>query len=178
MSKLAALAAARKRKEVAGGASAPTVASEITCPHDEQRSISVSLLDTLASSGEVQGAPQSRNSRLPLRQGNRIVNRIPEQEKPPTHVGAEQLPSRPGTQSLGWENLSAEPSPVDLRAKPSTFASIIVGEASIRRAATPSHRSQNVDLMSLFGPDLTEVYGFTDPSPDDAVLNAQSAAKG
>ena len=181
MSKLAALAAARKRKECA---SDNAVASEIACSQDEQRSVSVSLLDRLSSSGKVLGSPESRNTRLPLRKGGRIVNRIPERKNSPTRVGTVQLLTRPESQSVGWENLPVEPrdglssSRADLRAKPSTFATIIIGEADVQRASTLSHKWQNVDIMSLFGPDLTEVYGFTDPSPDDVVLNAQSAAKG
>src|SRR5204863_9677706 len=125
------------------------VASEIACSQDEQRSVSVSLLDRLSSSGKVLGSPESRNTRLPLRKGGRIVNRIPERKNSPTRVGTVQLLTRPESQSVGWENLSVEPrdslsSPLaDLRAKPSTFATIIIGAANPRRAATPSHQWQN-----------------------------------
>lgn len=45
--------------------------------------------------------------------------------------------------------------------------------------AEPSHLHSNcVDLLKIYGQTHAEPFDFTDPSPDDVVLNAQNTAKG
>ena len=74
--------------------------------------------------------------------------------------------------------VSTPPAP-EMRAPPSMFASAIVGNISGPTMAEPSHLHSNcVDLLKIYGQTHAEPFDFTDPSPDDVVLNAQNTAKG
>lgn len=71
------------------------------------------------------------------------------------------------------------PVAVDLKAPPSTFASVIVGDTTHIMTSEPSHLASNsIDVMKVYGQDLTEAFDFAAPSPDDVIQNAQSASKG
>ncbi|KAJ6160879.1 Translation elongation factor EF-1 subunit [Penicillium chermesinum] len=93
----------------------------------------------------------------------------PDKAEAPPVVGAEDSKDR----------APSEQAASDMRAPPSMFASAILGDFPGQTAAEPSHlHSNSVDLLQIYGQKPAEPYDFTDPSPDDVVLNAQNTAKG
>lgn len=184
VSKLAALAQARKKKESEKTASmdaAPTSqAEELVTP--DSRSPARSLAERLAA-----------NSRTPkpeggLRRFGKPVSPAPSpvQEQPVSKVKEPATPvelaSKPQSKSVEIETPEMpEPQPVEpvIRASPSMFASTIVGDTAGPTMAEPSHLdTTSVDLLKIYGQDHAEPFDFAGPSPDDVVLNAQNTAKG
>lgn len=183
VSKLAALAAARKKKE---GATPDT--STPSTPQPERSDV---------SSPDVQGAPRSLRERLaasgrstpkPSGSSGSSLGRLarPNQPSPPPvrkesfaepkEPAVPHMP--PSTSSTSHEVAQHHQSVPDIRASPSTFASTIVG-ISGPTIAEPSHVNSNgTDLLKIYGQDNAEPFDFAAPSPDDVVLNAQNTAKG
>ena len=186
-SKLAALAAARRKKE------------------QEKLVESESRLGTSAEA-ELEKAKKTERKSSPLSLEERLSTPVKQPQKPTGDVrGLESSSPLPGASPDSKEaqkgsNQSEHQGGVELkeystkanrgqkeqqtardniRAEPSTFAMIIVGEASRPTKTEPSRiGSQNVDLMQVYGQDLAEAFDFAGPSPDDVVLKAQSSAKG
>ncbi|EAW11307.1 putative translation elongation factor EF-1 subunit [Aspergillus clavatus NRRL 1] len=184
MSKLAALAAARKKKEGDKATPAPSTPAVVDTPEKppvESKLASLSLRERLAGSGKTQKPSDARQPLRTLGRGARLEKPVTE-KKPSPEPSKPQSPEVTEVQSakepLAHE-LEQEQPKVDIRAPPSTFASIIVGNATRSGSTKPSHlHSNTVDLMKIYGQDLTEPFDFAGPSPDDVVLNAQSSAKG
>lgn len=184
VSKLAALAAARKKESDnapspapgsdAGGEKAPT-------PSSESKGAPLSLRERLARSGKPQRSSESSPSPGTSGAEPRLGSPLPKQKASPEP----RRPSVPNEADAVKETPPGPASPpneepaVNIRAPPSTFASTIVGDAAGPSATELSHLHPNtLDLMAIYGQDLTEPFDFTGPSPDDVVLNAQSSAKG
>lgn len=167
-SKLAALAAARKRKQ----GEAKNVASSLPQGPDTktEADTAVSLLDRLSvKAKDTTGPPSIRN----------------EAEKKPSHS---RYPARKRSPSLTLEIPKTEelppPKPAapaiefpDLRAPPSIFASVLCG--------TSAHQPENqISDFTSFPLPYTNLPGFRDakpfanPSPDDIVLSAQAKGVG
>lgn len=182
MSKLAALAAARKKKEGEKTPSpAPTPEADSAQPSRSatpSKGAPLSLSERLARNGKPSKSSDSLQSPSPAkgsRLGSPASPKKPSPEPPKPSTVDEPRPSPPA--DTPTETKKEEPE-VNIMAPPSTFASTIVGDA-IRPKAEPSHLSSNtLDLIKIYGQDLTEPFDFTGPSPDDVVLNAQSSAKG
>ncbi|KAJ5105409.1 Translation elongation/initiation factor/Ribosomal beta-barrel [Penicillium alfredii] len=187
VSKLAALAAARKKKEGEKATSGPEVSStsqqerpETTPP--EPRGAPLSLRERLAASGKP-SKPSESNDRLRSLGKPGLSAPSPAQNQP--SPGPEK-PTGPSMSEL-TQPIVAEPKEtpedqqpaLDIRASPSTFASAIVGEAAAPTSAEPSHlHSNSVDLLGIYGQNHAEPFDFAGPSPDDVVINAQNTAKG
>ncbi|KAJ5993837.1 Translation elongation/initiation factor/Ribosomal beta-barrel [Penicillium sp. IBT 35674x] len=179
VSKLAALAAARKQKE-GNKTTSPPEATQAEQPEKTSTEQKVSLRDRLAASKSAKPAEGLGG----LRRLAKPVPATPPAQKPssPEPVkAASDVTSEPAEQIE--EAISAQTEPplpaVEIRASPSMFASAIVGNQSGPTRAEPSHiPSQNVDLLQIYGQDHTEPFDFAGPSPDDVVLNAQNTAKG
>ncbi|WEW58172.1 hypothetical protein PRK78_003640 [Emydomyces testavorans] len=181
MSKLAALAAARKKKEseknkVNGGATAIGPSPSLV---ETQRSTSISLLDRLVSNGKAKEGREARPSKFPLRKTDR--GSIPgPQGKQVTSLGEPrktlQKPDYPVPKSpVSHPEKEMTPS-IDIFAQPSSFATALVGDRTSRRPLC--YLSHNIDILKLYGQNLAKIFNFAEPSPDDVVVNAQSAAKG
>jgi elongation factor 1 alpha-like protein len=189
VSKLAALAAARKKKE---GDKAPTAAPAQPTENDktqssshEQKGASLSLRERLAGNGKPQ-KPEGTQSPRPLGKFSRLGSHSPQKKPSPepikqneeSQVDLANIPKE-GIEELPTNKEGKEQPTVNIRASPSTFASTIVGDVTRPKMTEPSPLYSNtLDLMKIYGQDLTEPFDFTDPSPDDVVLNAQSSAKG
>lgn len=193
VSKLAALAAARKKKEgdkattataAAPATTLPTKTDQAEVPSAERKgTTSLSLLERLSAPGK-QKPFECANGLRALGKGTRLgthaIRKEPSQEqakpsKGPTEL---QLEEQVAKEAANQDTEKEQPK-VNIRAEPSTFATIIVGEATRPTVTEPSHlHSHSVDLMQVYGQDLTEAFDFAGPSPDDVVLNAQSSAKG
>lgn len=175
VSKLAALAQARKKKE---GEKTATPPEPSAAPPREKSPTSPS---------ELRAAPRSLAERLaasksPKPEGS--LRRLGKAEPPPAPSGppAPSAPDSAATETSVEDELKDEPEPLPpttvLRASPSMFASTIVGEGG-PTMAEPSHlHSNSVDLLKIYGQDHAEPFDFAGPSPDDVVLNAQNTAKG
>ncbi|KAJ6095683.1 Translation elongation/initiation factor/Ribosomal beta-barrel [Penicillium sp. IBT 16267x] len=179
VSKLAALAAARKQKE-GNKASSPPEASQAEQPEKPSTEQKVSLRDRLAASKSAKPAEGLGG----LRRLAKPVPTPPQAQKPSS---PELVKAAPDVQSELTEQVeeatSVKLEPIlpaaEIRASPSMFASAILGNQSGPTRAEPSHiPSQNVDLLQIYGQDHTEPFDFAGPSPDDVVLNAQNTAKG
>lgn len=186
VSKLAALAQARKKKE-----------GEKTAAPSEPSS-SAPAEKPAATTSDVQAAPRSLAERLaagtksPKPEGSprRLEKAEPpalsplQKQSPPAPSGVSE-PSVPDSTAMEiniQDGLKDEPEPLApatvLRASPSMFASTIVGDG-VPTLAEPSHlHSNSVDLLKIYGQDHAEPFDFAGPSPDDVVLNAQNTAKG
>lgn len=160
MSKLAALAAKRRQKEnvqpvQVGGESQPTV-DDFASSLKALRLSSPALFKRKLS--DITGKDQFNTGTT---------------QKPPRHTPVTDSPEkRSPAATLYPQKEDAEFEPKDLKARPSPFASTILG------SATPTQPS-NLDFVveqSLLGSQL-HGFDFTVPSPDDVVLKAQ-AAKG
>ncbi|CDM34565.1 Yeast eukaryotic release factor [Penicillium roqueforti FM164] len=188
LSKLAALAAARKKKEAEKTPSPPETSTSST-PKPEQpktssldhSGVSRSLRDRLAASGR--STPKASEGPGSLRHvatpsSPHSISKQPDSENRRPSVSK-------ASESTQREVLEAKEEPVSqqtlptIRASPSTFASTIVGAATGPTAAEPSHlHSNSSDLLRIYGQDHAEPFDFAAPSPDDVVLNAQNTAKG
>lgn len=188
MSKLAALAAARKKKEGVKAAAAPSDTpstlrpekSEVSPP--EPRGTPLSLQERLAATSKSQ-TPSEPNGILRKQEKSGLSAPPPVPRKASPEPGKAPGPSipEPSDQTEDEPKEAPEPQPPapDMRASPSTFASTIVGEAAGPTMAEPSHlHSNSVDLLRIYGQDHAEPFDFAGPSPDDVVLNAQNIAKG
>jgi elongation factor 1 alpha-like protein len=187
MSKLAALAAARKKREGEKEAPPPPPAAageESEASSIETKSTPLSLRERLAGNGKPQKAAEGASSLRSLGKSSRPRSL---QKKP-----SSPEPIKPDSQPKEKEEdqITKQHSPTgdeehtfstvnNIRAPPSTFASIIVGDTTRPTMTEPSHlQSNTVDLIKIYGQDLTEPFDFAGPSPDDVVINAQNSAKG
>lgn len=189
VSKLAALAAARKKKEGdKASTAAPAQNAEVNktpVPSTEQKGASLSLRERLAGNGKIP-KPEGAQSPRPLGKLSHPGSHSPQKKPSPELVkqnGASQVNSANVQQELTAGPLvkkeEKEQPTVNIRASPSTFASTIVGDVTRPKLTEPSPLfSTSLDLMEIYGQNLTEPFDFTGPSPDDVVLNAQSSAKG
>ncbi|EGD86781.2 translation elongation factor Tu [Trichophyton rubrum MR1459] len=175
MSKLAALAAARKKKEAerqkaqeqgeAGGSA-------------EETNKPLSLRDRLAGGGKSRTpTPSSSRSLTPLRG----LSRSPKNEQSQAigegaNIG-QQLASKATQQEHDRKEADISKSEEKLAAGPSEFAAIIIGEKNELGEPASSVSPRAYNLFDFVVQDLTEVYNFAEPSPDDVVINAQNAAK-
>jgi elongation factor 1 alpha-like protein len=180
VSKLAALAAARKKKE---GEKAPAPAGTPDAPSpkpshapSQDTQAPLSLRERLAASGKsIQKPPEGSGLRRLGKSSSSSSSSSPAPREPQSEVKSPEPLPEP-------VELKAEPEPEpkevapNIRASPSTFASTIVGAAG-PTTAEPSHLHSSADLLKLYGQDA-EPFDFAAPSPDDVVLNAQSTAKG
>ncbi|KAE8354485.1 hypothetical protein BDV28DRAFT_130777 [Aspergillus coremiiformis] len=189
VSKLAALAAARKKKE---GDKASTAAPAQRAEADkrqtlstEQKGTSLSLRERLAGNGKPQKTESAPSSR-PLGKLSRLGSHSPQKKPSPEPIKPNGISQVKPTDTLNKNAVGPmindegkkEPT-VNIRASPSTFASTIVGDVTRPKMTEPSPLySNSLDLMKIYGQDLTEPFDFTGPSPDDVVLNAQNSAKG
>jgi elongation factor 1 alpha-like protein len=187
VSKLAALAAARKKKETDKAASgAPTTPGEPGTPDRtptvESKLASLSLRERLAGNGKAQKPSESGQLPRTLRRGTPSESPLAQKKLSPEPSKAkspEMIPGEPTTRKPCAGEEETERPKASIRAPPSTFASTIVGANTRPQITEPSHLySSTVDLMQIYGQDLTEPFDFAGPSPDDVVLNAQSSAKG
>jgi elongation factor 1 alpha-like protein len=184
MSKLAALAAARKKKEgekkelektkLLGAENNASQAVSTT----EGRNSTLTLLERLSVNGKEQRGSEKadtflRKEALFTSRGNRGKIVIEKHNEVLGNCPKVEETCRPGQ---GEERTSKS---VDLRASPSTFARTIVGSATSHMHVELSHLSGRCfDVMEIYGQGLTEQFDFADYSPDDIVLKAQSSAKG
>ncbi|KAF7591812.1 Hsp70 suppressor, GTPase facilitates ribosomal subunit dissociation [Aspergillus hancockii] len=188
VSKLAALAAARKRKEgdkIPAAPAQPAENAKPQSPSNEQKGASLSLRERLAGNGKPQ-KPEGAQSPRPLGKLSRLGSHSP-QKKPSPEPTKQNGVSQVNAVNMPRESIAEPPiskegkeqPAINIRASPSTFASTIVGDVSRPKMIEPSPLYSNtLDLMKIYGQDLTEPFDFTAPSPDDVVLNAQSSAKG
>ncbi|KAJ5216161.1 HBS1-like protein [Penicillium cinerascens] len=188
VSKLAALAAQRKKKEGEKVAPTPDAPSKpqperSEAPSPEPQSIQLSLRERLAAS-KANKSPKPSETNGSLRRLGRsgLSAESPAQKQPsPESTNAEL--STPDQVKQTQDQPKDEPEPQqaapDMRASPSMFASAIVGDTAGPTMAQPSHlHSSSVDLLKIYGQDHAEPFDFAGPSPDDMVLNAQNTAKG
>ncbi|OQE47367.1 hypothetical protein PENCOP_c001G02677 [Penicillium coprophilum] len=189
LSKLAALAAARKKKEGEKVPSLPEASTPSTPNLEQPKTSSLdhtgtsrSLRDRLAASGR--STPKASEGTGSLR---RLANPSPSSQpvlKQPTSETRKPSVSEV-SESMQRVVLEAKEGPEPeqtvptIRASPSTFASTIVGSATGPTVAEPSLlHSNSSDLLRIYGQDHAEPFDFAAPSPDDVVLNAQNTAKG
>jgi elongation factor 1 alpha-like protein len=186
ISKLAALAAARK-KEVERNDTEKIAPSRLmnkssqAAPLKDSRSDSLTLLERLSinSKGQIRGGGGSlgKETRFAscLERGKSSLNARKLKETVEPTVRTQEGPV--SSQKDGQITIHIDP--CDLRAPPSMFASIIIGGTTNALLAEPSHLpNRAIDVMEIYGQDLTEPFDFTAPSPDDIVLNAQNSSKG
>ncbi|KAM5457266.1 hypothetical protein McanCB49686_002867 [Microsporum canis] len=170
MSKLAALAAARKKKEQKSPEDGPV--GGLT----DEGNKPISLRDRLAGVGKSKISPGSR----PLTPA-RSLSRTPNKESPQAAKDAKavsQIASKEPHKEHAQRQDTAVPESVDkLAAGPSAFAAIISGEKDTLDATASNVPPRAYNLFTFVVRDLTEVYNFAEPSPDDIVIKAQSAAK-
>ena len=170
MSKLAALAAARKKKE-----------NEKVDANDSKSGTNpVSLLDKLSinasSNNKInKDSSSSTPKSSPAAQG-------PARKYPARKAQTPLLPSTPATvvhtpQDDSQEVTEEPAAPV---ATPSTFARTILGSSlgSNGQSSRSLPSSTHFSPLLCFGVEFTESDSFSGPSPDDIVANAQSASKG
>jgi elongation factor 1 alpha-like protein len=169
-SKLAALAAARKKKE------AEQKAAQDGAQSDKPAGVA-SLMDRL---GTRSAQPASQENLKPgdvVQQSETRIFPIRKRKSPsPPPPVEDRRPAAPEP----TKSEIAEPAPkpvVPVRAGPSVFASTMCGGSSRRR---PSHQdtallTQNI-LPAIYGPDanLADTNAFSGPSPDDIVMQAQA----
>lgn len=185
VSKLAALAQARKKKEGEKTASALEASS-------------ASQTQNLVTPSDLPGPPRSLAERLAAntktpkpegglrRLGKPAPSPVQKQPAPeinePEPAAPVESVSIPQPKHVEVDPLQVpERQPLEpvIRAPPSMFASTIVGDAAGPTMAEPSHLHTNsVDLLKIYGQDHAEPFDFAGPSPDDVVLNAQNTAKG
>lgn len=191
VSKLAALAAARKKKEgekTPSGASTP--ATTATTPSGDSapgtpstesaKGAPLSLRERLAGNGKPQRSSEGVSTLRSLGKGSPLEKKpSPDLSKPaPTPTPAPET-ERVVKEEPSIHAVQAEQPKPNIRAQPSSFASTIVGDSIRPRMTGPSHlHSNTVDLMRIYGQEHAEPFDFAGPSPDDVVTNAQSSAKG
>lgn len=166
-SKLAALAAARKKKEAEQKAAQEGVQSE-------KPAMVPSLMDRL---GTRSAQPASQENLNPGNLSQSFPIRKRKSPSPPPPV-QDRRPAAPEPTKSETPEPAPAPKPVEhVRAGPSVFASTMCGGSSRRR---PSHQdaailSQNI-LPAIYGTDanLANTNAFSGPSPDDIVMQAQA----
>ncbi|CAG7930556.1 unnamed protein product [Penicillium olsonii] len=185
VSKLAALAAARKKKEGA----APEASATPTSQSDRSEASSPapggatpSLRERLAASGKPATKPTENSGSLGRAAKPIASSTPPSAHKEPTTETKEPSATvvpLPTPQAADEEKEpERQESLPSIRATPSTFASTIVG-TSASTVAEPSHSPPgSTDLLKIYGQNNAEPFDFAAPSPDDVVLNAQNTAKG
>ena len=189
VSKLAALAAARKKKEgekqpagTTPAAPTPSVDKAPELSSTEPKGSPLTLRERLAGNGKPQKPSDGLSSLRSLGKGTPAASPLkkkpsPDLNKPQVPAEPEQ-PKEPTKEDMADHKEKEEPE-VNIRAPPSGFASTIVGDSTRPMMTEPSTlHSNTVDLMKIYGQDLTEPFDFAGPSPDDVVVNAQSSAKG
>lgn len=185
VSKLAALAAARKKKEGEKPAEAtpavatPSADKTLETPAAEAKPSTLSLRERLAANDKPRKQSNGISTLRSLGKGSPAPS--PLLKKPTPEPAKLEVPIEPGLEEQA-ENDQAdhkEEPEVNIRAPPSGFASTIVGDSIRPMMTEPSHlHSNTADLIRIYGQDLTEPFDFAGPSPDDVVVNAQSSAKG
>ncbi|PYH91419.1 translation elongation factor EF-1 subunit [Aspergillus ellipticus CBS 707.79] len=185
VSKLAALAAARKKKEGDKASSpAPAAVPETEKPQassGDQKATPLSLRERLASSAKPQKSLDSLQSPRSLAKGSCLGSPLPPKTPPePKKQSAPEVADQAKVEKEVPVASQQEDEPsITIRASPSTFASTIVGDSTRPKMAESNHLYANtLDLIRIYGQDLAEPFDFAGPSPDDVVLNAQSSAKG
>ena len=164
-SKLAALAAARKKKE------AEQKAAQEGSQSEKPAGVA-SLMDRL---GTRSAQPAGQENFKPGHVAQAMPIRKRKSPSPPPPV-EDRRPAAP--EPTKSETPEPAPKPIEhVRAGPSVFASTMCGGSSRRR---PSHQdtailSQNI-LPAIYGPDanLANTNAFSGPSPDDIVMQAQA----
>jgi elongation factor 1 alpha-like protein len=185
MSKLAALAAARKKKD-SERSDAPRQDELSKSQSTDQKPSTLSLMERLSiSNGKESRTSERRSGLSAFSRDNRVAGRAtrtktaasmetPRQTEP---ASTKESPSEEHSAN-GHEAKGSEPA-FNLRAPPSTFASTIVGDGRRPSSLEHSHLvGTNFDVLDVYGQDHAEAFDFTGPSPDDVILNAQSASKG
>ncbi|TIA38434.1 hypothetical protein D6C78_04016 [Aureobasidium pullulans] len=172
-SKLAALAAARKKKEADQKAAQEAGQSE-------KPTGTPSLMDRL---GTRSAQPTSQENTKPGDASQPETRSFPirKRKSPSPPLPAEdRRPSAPEPTSVATPEPVSKPAE-HVRAGPSIFASTMCGGSSRRH---PSHQdtavlSQNI-LPAIYGHDanLANTNAFSGPSPDDVVMQAQAKASG
>ncbi|OJJ85895.1 putative translation elongation factor EF-1 subunit [Aspergillus glaucus CBS 516.65] len=188
VSKLAALAAARKKKEgekppaeAIPAVATPSADKTPETPAAEAKPSALSLRERLAANDKPRKQSNGISTLRSLGKGSPAPS--PLLKKPAPEPTKPELPTEPGPE-VPAENSQAdhkekEEPEVNIRAPPSGFASTIVGDSTRPMMTEPSHlHSNTADLIRIYGQDLTEPFDFAGPSPDDVVVNAQSSAKG
>lgn len=186
VSKLAALAAARKRKEgekppaEAASAAATLGADKTEAPATEAKGSSLSLRERLAANDKPRKQSNGISTLRSLGKGSQAPSPI--LKKPTPEPTKHEVPTGPelgrAAENDQADEKEEEPE-INIRAPPSSFASTIVGDSTRPMMTEPSHlHSNTADLIRIYGQDLTEPFDFAGPSPDDVVVNAQSSAKG
>lgn len=188
VSKLAALAAARKKKEgekppveATPAVATPSADKTPETPAAEAKPSSLSLRERLAANDKPRKPSNGISTLRSLGKGSPAPS--PLLKKPTPEPMKPEAPTEPGLEGPA-ENGQAdhkekEEPEVNIRAPPSGFASTIVGDSTRPTMTEPSHlHSNTADLIRIYGQDLTEPFDFAGPSPDDVVVNAQSSAKG
>jgi elongation factor 1 alpha-like protein len=173
ISKLAALAAARKKKT----SEKPSVTEgQPPAQADEQKPAAPrSLSERLAISGS---KPSIKSGGLSALSKERRTANL---KSPPIVSKHEDKPiSKPAVEEKIDQPPERQPEEAaDLRAYPSTFAATIVGNGAHPTTPEPGHLlSSSFDVMHIYQQDVTKAFDFAGPSPDDIVFNAQSASKG
>ncbi|CRG84110.1 HBS1-like protein [Talaromyces islandicus] len=178
MSKLAALAAARKKKD-----NEKLVASEqpSNAEQSEKKSTQRSLAERLAVNSTK--VSEKVGGISALSKESRLGSRLSKPRSPPVAQDhSEEAVLRP---PMNKDKPAPKPpqqqldESANLRAPPSTFAAAIVGDGNYLSTSEPGHLcSDKFDVMQVYGQDFTEAFDFVGPSPDDVVINAQSASKG
>ncbi|KAL2861329.1 translation elongation factor EF-1 subunit [Aspergillus pseudodeflectus] len=180
MSKLAALAAARKKKEGEKAPSPSPATGNNTEPSmNDSKGPSLSLRERLSIKQAKQSdtSPSLHDSKKGFGSGQSLSPKKkspePSPQTVPIVIGVEH--SAKSEQADQKEKHQT----MNIRASPSTFASTIIGENTRPKMTEPSHLYTNtLDLIKIYGQDLAEPFDFAGPSPDDVVLTAQSSAKG
>ncbi|OQE03620.1 hypothetical protein PENSOL_c001G00453 [Penicillium solitum] len=189
LSKLAALAAARKKKEGEKAPSQPETSTPSTPKFEQPKTSSLdhpgtarSLRDRLAASGR--STPKPSESPAPLR---RLATPNSDSHLTPKRPESDTKKSSASEVSESMQRMvleAREPEPQQpvptIRAEPSAFARVLIGAATGPTAAEPRHylHFNSSDLLRIYGHDHAEPFDFAAPSPDDVVLNAQNTAKG
>ena len=183
VSKLAALAAARKKRESEKNAASPTPGLENgESISSAQKRGSMSLHDRLAGGGRDRRTTESGDKRIKLGLKGRPGNDTPQKSETPSRSAqhrdkAEAIP-KPNDDTSQKPRKDDLPTPESIRAPPSTFATIMVGEATPYTATASRYLPSSVNVMKVFGQDLAEAFNFAGPSPDDIALNARNPPKG
>ncbi|KAI0477661.1 hypothetical protein GGR56DRAFT_665551 [Xylariaceae sp. FL0804] len=175
MSKLQVLAAARKRKADAQ----KTQVQDTEVQKTTQRMNSLNIEPSSADAAKENARPSLESSHDALESGSRIAPKKPKHQalEPPTDLGqngdAEYSRSatlRPADHRMG----DPAPPPEAIEpAKPSAFAKTLLGSDLRSNSSCPTTRSFPLPYMSFT---LSIDDAFSEPSPDDVVLTAQSKA--
>ena len=181
-SKLAALAAARKKKEAqANGTTLTSSGSQSASPpSEEEKSRSISLLDRLTAGKSQSPSSEPRTTKSSSRRNKSVPTALQKASLSPRI----QPTPKPDIQVPNKTPVDTEPdaklhhAKVNLRGDPSKFATTILGQWNKKMAPQPQLSSRKIDMRLVFGQDFTDSFNFAEPSPDDVVLKAQSAAKG